>query len=359
MLPTSVTYNTLIFAFCKIEKLTVAEHFLRQIELNGINPTVVIYATLMDAFVGAENTDLMLRKFNEMIEKAIMPNVITYSVVMKGLCKQGRLQKAIDILKDMHISVNSYTLAPLGLSFQEVYVSNPRYCLEKLKVIATLKQLSYVCFSLGSGLTPSLCELLQNNFRDWDSCSIVWDVLANVYSRLEMIHDALCVLSKMDNPNMQASISTYDSLMYNLRHTDMVWGIYKEIRARGVTHSEYTYDILIDSLCKQQRLQDAISFFQDMQGRKEVKPCIVTFNTLMSLAQLGLSFQEVHVSNPRNYSEKLKVVATLKQLSYVCFSLGSGSAPSLCELLQNNFRDSESTLSVIRACYLSCRTTRY
>ncbi|KAG1361819.1 putative pentatricopeptide repeat-containing protein [Cocos nucifera] len=140
-----------------------------------------------------------------------------------------------------------------------------------------------------SGSSPSLCELLQNNFRDWNSCSIAWDMLANVYVRLEMIHDALYVLSKMDSLNMQASVSTYDSLMYNLRHTDMVWDIYKEIRACGVSHSEYTYDILIDSLCKQQRLQDAISLFQDMQGQKKIKPCIITFNTLMSgLCNAGL-----------------------------------------------------------------------
>ena len=65
-------------------------------------------------------------------------------------------------------------------------------------------------------------------------------MLANVYSRSEMIHDALFVLGKMNELNCQASNSTYNSLMYNLRHTDMIWSVFDEIVTNGIPFSEYT-----------------------------------------------------------------------------------------------------------------------
>jgi len=64
-------------------------------------------------------------------------------------------------------------------------------------------------------------------------------MLANVYARSEMIHDALYVLNQMDSLNMEASISTYDSLMYNVRTADVMSDLYGGIRARGVSYSPY------------------------------------------------------------------------------------------------------------------------
>ncbi|KAF8378534.1 hypothetical protein HHK36_029877 [Tetracentron sinense] len=133
----------------------------------------------------------------------------------------------------------------------------------------------------GSVSAHSLCELLWTTFRGWDSNSLVWDMLANVYSRSEMIHDALVVLDKMKSLNFRASISTYDSLIYNLRHTDMIWGIYHDIIVSGIPQSKYTNTILIDGLCRQLRLQDAVKFFQETKGN-DFRPCVVSLNILMS-----------------------------------------------------------------------------
>ncbi|KAM0949275.1 putative tetratricopeptide-like helical domain superfamily [Dioscorea sansibarensis] len=141
----------------------------------------------------------------------------------------------------------------------------------------------------GPGSAPFLCEILLNNFQGWDSSSFVWDMLANVYARSEMVHDAVGVLSKMDGLNMQASISSYDSLMYNLRHTYLIWDIYEEIGAQGISCSGYTYNILIDGLCKQRKLQEAISFFQEealdlseYMEKNGVLLDVVTYNILIN-----------------------------------------------------------------------------
>ncbi|GFZ00187.1 tetratricopeptide repeat (TPR)-like superfamily protein [Actinidia rufa] len=103
-------------------------------------------------------------------------------------------------------------------------------------------------FHLSSGSASSLSELLENSFRAWDS---------------------------------NASILTYNSLLYNLRHTDIMWDIYEEIKASGTPQSTKTNSIVIDGLCGQSLLPEAVAFLQENEG-KESKPCIASFNTLMS-----------------------------------------------------------------------------
>ncbi|KAG6601357.1 putative pentatricopeptide repeat-containing protein, partial [Cucurbita argyrosperma subsp. sororia] len=139
----------------------------------------------------------------------------------------------------------------------------------------------------GSGSASSFCDLLLNKFRNWDSNGVVWDMLAFAYSRHEMIHDALFVIAKMKDLNLQASVPTYNSLLHNLRHTDVMWDICNEIKASGAPQSEYTTSILIHGLCAQSKLQDAISFLQD--SNEVVGPSIVSINTVMSkFCKVGL-----------------------------------------------------------------------
>nr|GLL34126.1 putative pentatricopeptide repeat-containing protein At1g13630 [Ipomoea trifida] len=64
----------------------------------------------------------------------------------------------------------------------------------------------------GSASAPALCELLQNNFDYWVAHNVVWNMLAFSYSTSEMVADALFVLSKMKDLNLQVSIRTYNSV---------------------------------------------------------------------------------------------------------------------------------------------------
>ncbi|KAL6572657.1 hypothetical protein OROMI_013615 [Orobanche minor] len=78
----------------------------------------------------------------------------------------------------------------------------------------------------GTGSAPSFCELLSKSFRGWESSHLVWDMLAFVYSGTAVVYDALVVLSKMKDFNIRPSVMTYNSLLHNLRETDIAWDIY-------------------------------------------------------------------------------------------------------------------------------------
>ncbi|XP_037461975.1 putative pentatricopeptide repeat-containing protein At1g13630 isoform X1 [Triticum dicoccoides] len=142
--------------------------------------------------------------------------------------------------------------------------------------------LAQVVSEQGSGSAAILCDILWSEFREYDSSGVVWDALANSYARSKMVHDALYVLSKMNSLNMQISVSTYDSLLYGLRMTDMALELFDEMEAYGISHSEYSHSILIDGLCKQNKVGEALSFLQEAREGGMFRPLGMSFNTLMS-----------------------------------------------------------------------------
>ncbi|EXB44909.1 hypothetical protein L484_026494 [Morus notabilis] len=109
----------------------------------------------------------------------------------------------------------------------------------------------------GSGSAPSVCDLLLSRFRNWNANALMKDL------------------------NLPVSLLSYNCLLYNLRHTDFMWDVYDEIKLSGLTENEYTSSIVVDGLCKQSKLQDAISFLRNTTG-KEPGPSSLSFNTIMS-----------------------------------------------------------------------------
>ncbi|KAJ4803326.1 Pentatricopeptide repeat (PPR) superfamily protein [Rhynchospora pubera] len=134
----------------------------------------------------------------------------------------------------------------------------------------------------GLGSAQVLCDILLHNFAEWDSTTIVWDVLASIYAKLELVHDSLYIMSKMDSLNMQASISTYDSLLHSLKRTPLASDLFHVMKSRGISPSRDSYDVLIQSLCKQNNPLEAMSLFHEARDAGKFNPCIITFTALTS-----------------------------------------------------------------------------
>ncbi|KAL6964466.1 hypothetical protein U1Q18_035519 [Sarracenia purpurea var. burkii] len=96
-----------------------------------------------------------------------------------------------------------------------------------------------------------------------------------------MVHDALSGLAKMKDLNLQPSILTYNSLLYNMRHTDIMWDVCDDIKASEIPCTGYINSILVDGLCRRSLLQEAVSFLRFSDGKK-TRPSDASFNSLMS-----------------------------------------------------------------------------
>lgn len=83
--------------------------FRRLIDL-GLDPTIVSYTALLNAYVRACETGKALEIFHSIVEpssnricwytakKSLRPNIVTYTTMIKGLCNDGQLVRAWEIL---------------------------------------------------------------------------------------------------------------------------------------------------------------------------------------------------------------------------------------------------------------------
>ncbi|CAH9070765.1 unnamed protein product [Cuscuta europaea] len=148
-------------------------------------------------------------------------------------------------LKRPHLAVDFFLLAKeLGFkhsTFCKIIVAHVLAGKRQLKELRSLLQ--EMVNEEGSGSAYALCELVQNNFKNWVSCNVVWNMLAFTYLRSDMVVDCLCVISKMKDLNVEVSIRTYNNLLYNLRHSNSLWHIYNEIKNSEASPSEYTKSV--------------------------------------------------------------------------------------------------------------------
>lgn len=102
--PTVVTLNSLIYGFCRQGNFSEARMWFDFIENStGENPSSISYTILMNAYSEENgNIETIMDLFKQMKAENVTPTFVTYTVIIKGLCKELRLQESIQWLKEMY-----------------------------------------------------------------------------------------------------------------------------------------------------------------------------------------------------------------------------------------------------------------
>ncbi|XP_073220650.1 pentatricopeptide repeat-containing protein At4g20740-like isoform X2 [Cicer arietinum] len=67
----------------------------------GVKPRVFLYNTIMDALVRTRHLDLALSVYNDFREDGLVEESVTFMVLVKGLCKAGRIGEMLEVLGRM------------------------------------------------------------------------------------------------------------------------------------------------------------------------------------------------------------------------------------------------------------------
>nr|XP_043631015.1 pentatricopeptide repeat-containing protein At1g63330-like isoform X2 [Erigeron canadensis] len=101
--PNKSTYNTMIRGLCKIGNHFKAIALLRLMDGRGFNNNLVAYNTIIDSLCKDMMIDDAFRLFDEMkFRRGIRPNVFTYNSLLYALSMSGRWKTVCRILKEMH-----------------------------------------------------------------------------------------------------------------------------------------------------------------------------------------------------------------------------------------------------------------
>lgn len=230
--PNVVTYNVLLNGICRRASLHPEERFERTIRSadkvfdemwgRGIEPDVTSFSIVLHVYSRAHKPELSLDKLKLMRERGISPTVATYTSVVKCLCSCGRLEDAEELLSEM--------------------VSN--------------------------GVSPcaATCNCFFKEYRGRKDA----DSALKLYKKMKQ--DGLCM----------PSMHTYNILVgmfLNLNRMEIVKELWNDMKESGTGPDLDSYTVLIHGLCEKQKWREACEFFVEMI-EKGFLPQKVTFETL-------------------------------------------------------------------------------
>ncbi|XP_027912890.1 pentatricopeptide repeat-containing protein At2g15630, mitochondrial-like isoform X3 [Vigna unguiculata] len=127
--------------------------------------------------------------------------------------------------------------------------------------------------------------------------SLIFDLLARAYCELKKPNEVLECFYLMKEKGVEPNIETCNqmlSLFLRLNRTHMAWVLYAEMFTMKIKSSVYTFNIMVNVLCKEGKLKKAKEFIEYMEALG-VKPNVVTYNTVIHGHCLRGKFQMARV----------------------------------------------------------------
>lgn len=229
---TVVTYNVLLNGICRRASLHPESRFERTIRLaenlfdemreRGIEPDVTSFSIVLHVYSRAHKPELTLDKLKLMKEKGICPSVVTYTSVVKCLCSCGRIEDAEELLGEM----------------------------------------------VRNGVSPT---------------AVTYNCFFKEYMGRKDAESALKLYRKMREDRLGSlGLHSYNILLrmfMMLNRLDIVNEIWEDLKSSGLGPDLDSYTMLIHGLCEKEKWREACKFFVEMI-EKGLLPQKVTFETL-------------------------------------------------------------------------------
>ncbi|KAK1289560.1 Pentatricopeptide repeat-containing protein [Acorus calamus] len=205
--PDIVTYDALVTAFGKLGRQDSALRLFEEIRLQ---PTPKIYTILIGMFFMSGSIDKALSLFDEMRESCCIPTVFTYTELIRGLGRAGRVDDAYGLFLDMR----------------------------------------------REGVKPDV---------------VLMNTLISMLGKAGRVTDAFKIFNEMEALQCTPNVVTYNTLIKAIfqsrYHTHEAVTLFKNMKAKGIAPSDFTYSILIDGFCKTNRVEKALLLLEEMDEK--------------------------------------------------------------------------------------------
>ncbi|ONK82074.1 uncharacterized protein A4U43_C01F35850 [Asparagus officinalis] len=277
--PTVRCYTSIVFGYCNFGRIDDAKCLIDRMGSFGCSPDTVTYTILIDAMCKRGGFDEVRRVLEESELNGWKPNEITYHVYINGLCKVGEVDEAfrqLDTMRDRGLSPSLETLHRL---FDSLSCDLSEENLWKVIELLSWDVDAFFYNTLvgkfcqnGSWLTvlKLLAAMLKKGMLD--ICT--YTVVINSLCKRKMLGEAKYVFCSMD---FEADAVAFNTLLMGFNRAREFNEVYLlfDLVGKNITLNEYSYVILIDSLCREKRFQEAVDYiFQSI--RKGFLPNLIT-----------------------------------------------------------------------------------
>ncbi|KAK2656173.1 hypothetical protein Ddye_009225 [Dipteronia dyeriana] len=287
----------LLDTLCKYGYVKVAVEFFNK-NKHEIRPNVKMYTSLMYGWCKINRIDMAERFLGDMVERGIEPNVVTYNVLLNGVCRRAslhpdeRFERTIRNAEKVFDEMRMRGIEPDVTSFSivlHVYsrAHKPQLSLDKLSAmkekgisptVATYTSVVKCLCSCGmlEDGEVLLGEMVSNGVSP---CAETYNCFFKEYRGRKDADGALNLYRKMKEAGVCVPTNhTYNILLgmfMQLSRMEIVKEIWNDIKGPDLD----SYTLLIHGLCEKQKWKEACRFFVEMIERG-LLPQKVTFETL-------------------------------------------------------------------------------
>lgn len=255
------SFNTLLSALFRSNRLDMAGELYDDINSFGIRPDICTYNILIKAKCEDGQVDAASELFDEMQKRGsgCSPNVVTYTTLMRGFCQQGKLERVIGLVDDMGRKgcvpdVVAYNTLMDGLCKQ----GSLRQAIEVKNEMAA------------KGCEPDV---------------ISYNVLINAFCELGKLKEANSLFHQMSQKGHKPNIVTYNALLKGLCKEGKVYeaaNMFRQMLFKGCLPNTETHEILIHAFCAEDGKSLEAKKFLDAMLRERMNPSMETCNTLIN-----------------------------------------------------------------------------
>ncbi|QCD87726.1 hypothetical protein DEO72_LG3g2266 [Vigna unguiculata] len=260
--------NLLIQAYAKAKLMDVAFHVCRYMEEYGVCVTVVSFNALLHAVQRSEKCFLVWEVYEFMIRRRIYPNLTSLRIMVDALCKEGELQKIVDMLDRI---MSRSTFRSPSMIVNSAYIHNKpksfawngkkpncslmlrilergRVAESESDVVVLVKRLLQKNL-LHENVVWSLVLHAKVAFGDLDS---VWGLYG------EMVVERLCEKGEVEKANGMLSV----------------------LMDKGFSPDDVTYSLLMQGYARKEEVQEVLKLYYEMEY-KRVNPGLSVFVTVV------------------------------------------------------------------------------
>ncbi|VFQ96682.1 unnamed protein product [Cuscuta campestris] len=242
-LPPTLIYNILIFRMFSADKVSFLNTILHEIQSKGLPLEEVSNNFLIQGFSQCKDVTSSLQYLKDMMQKGLRPNNRSLREVIKCLCCNGELEKALNLSKEMELRGWK-----LGSVIQNALVEG----------------------LLAHGKLSEAVQLMDHvELRDLIPGNINYDVLIKRFCQhgeVDKAVDLLNIMLKKGN-NSPPDSSSYDYIIQSFCCHDLLdqaLDFHAEMLCRSHTANKNTWSALVQCLCRGRRVAEAETLLDTM-----------------------------------------------------------------------------------------------
>jgi len=269
MQPDEIFYNCILETCVKYGKMEQAEIVFNDMKESAmITPSKVTYSILIKGFGNSGDLEKCFIFFHEMKSFSLLPNEIIYGCILNACVKANNLFKACEVYNE----IKNYTNISMNIYIYTILIKGYTKTKDFQKAFELYNQMLE-----DSNITPNI--IVFNAILD--CCVECFDI-----EMMKKIYEDLRQKAVLQETFPQPDLITYSTVIKGyskIRDSSKVLDIYYYLCGRDdLKMDEIMYCCVLDALLKTERLDEALSIFEQMKS-KDVQMTNASYSIMIKI----------------------------------------------------------------------------